>query len=105
MSERDQQSPAPSSTEHTLGDAPIEPAYRAQMNAIGDVLHETFNGPNVPISQAKVAFVLMVFPIGQPDGKHRCNYISTANREDVACLLREQLAYFEGMPPSKPGRA
>lgn len=94
-----------SKEKQTLGDAPIEGAYREQMNAIADVLHEAFNGPDVPISKAKVAFVLMVFPTGQPDGKHRCNYIATADRQDVICLLREQLAYFEGMPPSGSGRA
>lgn len=90
--------------EHTLGDAPIQQQYRQQMNAIGDVLHETFNGPDVPISKAKVCFVLMVFQSGFPDGNHRCNYISTACRKDVITLLREQLAYFEGMP-SSTGRA
>lgn len=91
-------------TTDPLGDGPIESAYREQMNAIADVLHETFNGPDVPISKAKVAFLLMVFPTGQPEGKHRCNYIATADRQDVICLLREQLAYFEGMP-SSTGRA
>ena len=92
------------SNNQTLGDAPIEGQYRLQMNAIADALHEMLNGPGVPISQAKVAFVLMVFATGQPEGKHRCNYIATANREDVICLLREQLAYFQGMPSQEAGR-
>ena len=85
---------------NTIGDAPIEEKYRDQMRAIVIVLHEYFNG-KVPIGKAKTAFVLMVFDVGDTG---RCNYIATANREDVVTLLKEQLSRFEGMPDIE-GRA
>lgn len=87
---------------HTIGDAPIDEQYLAQMQAIASVLDEQFN-PGMAVSgQRTTGFVLLVFPFWSTEG--RCNYISNADRKDVVTMLREQLAYFEGMPRAK-GRA
>lgn len=86
---------------HTIGDAPIEGAYFAQMQAIASVLDEQFN-PGAARGQRTTGFVLLVFPFGNTDG--RCNYISNADRADVVTMLKEQLARFEGMPGGR-GRA
>lgn len=86
---------------HTLGDAPIEPEYIAQMNSLAQVVQELFNGKGTRVQDSKVGFVLMVFALND---KSRANYISNANRQDVIVLLKEQLARFEGMPEQK-GRA
>ena len=87
----------------SIGDGPIQQEYVLMMDAVAEAVHEMFNG-QVPISEAKTGFVLLVFAKGEPDGTHRCNYISNASREDVKTLLREQLAYFEGMPSSTSGK-
>jgi hypothetical protein len=88
---------------YTLGDAPIEPKHREQMNAVARALDEVFNG-DVKGPARKVGFVLMVFPFGEAfDG--RCNYISNgADRKDIVTLMREMIARFEGQPEVK-GRA
>jgi hypothetical protein len=85
-----------------LGDAPIEPAYVEQMNAIARVLDETFNG-TAKGKDRKTGFVLLVFGYGDQEG--RANYISNgANREDIVTLFKEQIKRFEGQPEMK-GRA
>ena len=85
-----------------LGDAPIEPQYVKQMQAIAQVLNETFNG-GLKGQDRPTGFVLMVFPFGSHDG--RCNYISNgADRADVVTLMKEMIARFEGQPEMK-GRA
>jgi hypothetical protein len=85
-----------------LGDAPIEDEYRAKMNAIAAALDEMFNGA-AKGADRKVGFVLLVFPIGEKEG--RCNYISNgADRRDVVTLMKEQIKRFEGQPDVK-GRA
>jgi hypothetical protein len=48
-----------------LGDAPIEDAYRAQMNAVAQGLEEVFNG-DAKGPDRKVGFVLKVFPPSRP---------------------------------------
>jgi hypothetical protein len=69
-------------------DAPIEDKHRAKMQALARHIDGVFNG--------KVGFCLMVFPFsGGPGG---CSIVSNARREDVAVLLKEQAAYFAGMP-------
>ncbi len=79
-----------------LGDAPIEPAYYDQMNAVAKALDELFNG-QIGGPGRKVGFVLLVFPFGNEDG--RCNYISNgADRRDVVTLMKEQIKRFEGQP-------
>jgi hypothetical protein len=84
---------------HTLGDGPIEPAYYAKMNELAAMLDEYFNGKAKGPYRA-TGFVLLVFPMGNGEG--RCNYISNgADRRDIAVLLREQAARFEGQPELK----
>jgi hypothetical protein len=79
--------------DHQLGNAPIEEEYRQQMNAIAQVLDETFNG-DARGNDRKTGFVLLVFPYGDQSG--RCNYISNgADRRDIIKLLREQANRFD----------
>jgi hypothetical protein len=88
--------------EHTLGDAPIEPGFRQQMNAIAGALDELFNG-ELKGPDKTVGFVLLTFKYGSHDA--RCNFISNgADRKDIVCLFREMIARFEGQPEIK-GRA
>ena len=87
---------------HSLGSQPIEPRFHQQMNVLARFLDEQFNG-EAKRGDRTVGFVLMVFPFGDRPG--RTNYVSNAEREDVIVLLKEQLAYFEGMPETKGGRA
>ena len=82
-----------------LGDAPIEPAYREQMNAVARALDETFNG-DAKGNNRKVGFVLLVFPFESHEG--RANYISNgADRRDIVTLFKEQIKRFEGQPELK----
>ncbi len=82
-----------------LGDKPIEPKFREDMQAIARTLDEIFNG-DVKGAARKTGFVLLVFPFGSTDG--RCNYISNgADRRDVVVMLKEQIARFEGQPEMK----
>ena len=90
------------SERHTLGDAPIQPEYIEQMNQLARVLDQRLNGLARGKAR-KTGFVLLVFPFDGHEG--RCNYISSAEREDIIVLLKEQLARFHGMPESKGGRA
>ena len=84
-----------------IGDAPIEPAYRQEMNELARAIDVMFNG-NKTGKERGVGFCLLLFNFGEGPG--RANYISNANRSDVVTLLKEQLARFEGQP-LKPGRA
>jgi len=77
---------------HTLGDAPIEPEYQRQMEAVARALDGVFNR-ELKGHARKTGFVLMVFPFGEGG---RTNYISNANRAQVLTLLKEQVARFEG---------
>ena len=80
-----------------LGDAPIEAAYRAQMNIIAAALDEFLNG-KLKGNARQVGFVLLTFPFGD-DPKGRCNFISNgADRRDVVTLMKEMIARFEGQP-------
>ena len=82
-----------------LGDAPIEQAYREQMNQIARILDAAFNG-GAKGNARQTGFVLLVFPFGEKEG--RCNYISNgADRRDIVTLLKEQIARFEGQPEMK----
>lgn len=81
---------------HQLGDAPIQEEYRAKMNAIAQVLDETFNG-TARGQDRKTGFVLLVFPFAGHEG--RCNYISNgADRRDIVTMFKEQIKRFEGQP-------
>lgn len=89
-------------SEHTLGDAPIEPAFIEPMNAIARVLDETFNG-EARGKNRKTGFVLLVFPFEGHEG--RANFISNgADRKDIVTLFKEMIARFEGQP-EMTGRA
>lgn len=85
-----------------IGDGPIDPALRDQMNALARAIDEIFNGPRSPGQQKSVGFILLAFPFDGHEG--RCNYISNAQREDVVVLLKEQLARLSGQPELR-GRA
>jgi hypothetical protein len=78
--------------EEQLGDAPIEPEFRAMMNELAADL-DTLLNPGPKAAARTTGFVLLMFPF---DRKGRANYISNANRADVVTLLKEQLARFEG---------
>ena len=85
--------------EHILGDAPIEKEYRELMQAIAGTLDGYFNG-SARGEDRKIGFVLLVFPLGEAEG--RCNYISNgADRRDIVTLFKEQIARFEGQPEMK----
>ena len=80
----------------SLGDAPIEEAYRDMMQSVASGLDAIFNGDKRG-KDRKVGFVLLVFEFGEKEG--RCNYISNgADRRDVVTMLKEQVARFEGQP-------
>lgn len=79
-----------------LGDGPIQSDFREALNAIADVLDETFNG-EARGADRKIGFVLLTFPYDAPAG--RANYISNgADRKDICVMMREQIARFEGQP-------
>jgi hypothetical protein len=81
-------------TDHTLGDAEIDPKYRKRMNDVAAGLDAMFNG-ELRGANRKTGFVLLVFPFGSDDG--RCNYISNgADRKDIITMLKEQIKRFEG---------
>ncbi|HEX2242709.1 MAG TPA: hypothetical protein VHK27_05565 [Gammaproteobacteria bacterium] len=89
---------------NAIGDGPIEPEFKDKMNAIAGALDDMFNGnPAERLGKPRtVGFILLTFKFGE---QGRCNYISNADRKDVITLLKEQLAYFEGMPSNLKGRA
>lgn len=86
-------------TPERLGDAPIEEAYRAQMQAVAVTLDEFFNGRAKGRARA-TGFVLLVFPFGEGKADaERCNFISNgAGRRDIVTLMKEMIARFEGQP-------
>jgi hypothetical protein len=92
-------------SDHTLGDQPIEAKYLDQMNHVARELDLFFNG-DARGRDRKVGFVLMVYNFnddGRTDG--RCNYISNgADRRDVVVLMKEMIRRFEGQPEIE-GRA
>jgi hypothetical protein len=71
---------------------PIEPRYRELMNEIGELLDQALN----PDGVKRNGFALLVFPFGQPEGEHRSNYISNADREDMLASMKEFIARAEG---------
>lgn len=80
-------------TDHSLGDAPIEPAYIEKMQVLAAFLDEEFNGDKHGDARS-TGFVMLVFPFGDDSG--RCNYISNgADRKDIVKLFKEQIKRFE----------
>lgn len=79
-----------------LGDAPIEEAYHAKMEALARTLDDFFN-EGVKGPGRSTGFVLLVFPFGDKSG--RSNFISNgADRGDIVTLFKEMIARFEGQP-------
>lgn len=90
-----------------LGDGPIEPEYRLQMNALAAALDEIFNGDEAGPRERgvedkrKVGFVLLVYEFGEVESG-RCNFISNgADRKDIVTLMKEMIARFSGQPEMK----
>ncbi len=84
----------------TLGDAPIQERYRAQMSALAQTLDTFFNGEARGAGR-QTGFVLLVFPFTTEAAVDdtRCNFISNgAGRKDIVALFREMIARFEGQP-------
>jgi hypothetical protein len=74
---------------------PIQKKFRDDMNSIGHVLDEVFNGKRKPGRKPKVGFILLTAEFGKiTDG--RVNYISNGERSDMIAMLREYLARVEG---------
>lgn len=84
-------------SEHTLGDAPIEPEFINTMNIVAGVLDRVFNG-EARGKDRNTGFILMVFPFNEVTEGGRTNYISNAERADVVTMLKEQIKRFEGQP-------
>ena len=81
-------------------DEQIQEEYREQMNALGRQLDRYFNG-DARGNDRKNGFVLLVFPFGETEDG-RCNYISNgADRKEIATLMKEIIARFEGQPEMK----
>ena len=80
-------------TDHTIGDAPIDPKYRKQMQDLAAGLDHVLNG-TLRGNDRKTGFVLLVFPYGDETGS--CNYISNgADRKDIVTMFKEQIKRFE----------
>jgi hypothetical protein len=71
---------------------PIQQEVRQVANEIAGILDRAMN----PSGNKTWGFALMIFPFGQPDGEHRCNYISNADRSDMLATMKEFIARAEG---------
>lgn len=71
---------------------PIESKHLMIMNALAQLIGEEIN----PTGEKLNGFALLVFPFGQPNGEHRCNYISNAERDDMLATMKEFIARSEG---------
>ena len=72
---------------------PIAEQYRAQMNALAEMLDEYLNGEDVKPKDRKIGFFLAIFPFNE---QGRFNYISNADKLDVRAMLKEITARIEG---------
>jgi hypothetical protein len=72
---------------------PIQEEYKQVMNSLGRLLDGVLNPGTGP---KRTGFALLVFPFGQPNGEHRSNYVSNANRDDMIATLKEFIARAEG---------
>ena len=77
----------------THPDEQITKQYRERMNSLARFLDEQFNDTTHP---KRIAFVLLVTEFDNMHG--RVNYISNGQRSDIAVMLKEILARFEGQP-------
>ena len=71
---------------------PIDPAHRANMNALAKAIDEVLNGKDRP---RKVGFVLLCAEFGKIDNG-RVNYISNGDRSDMIAMMKEFIARAEG---------
>ena len=71
------------------------------MNALAKVIAEAID----PTGERLNGFALLVFPFGQANDEHRCNYISNASREDMLATMKEFIARSEGRFDETEGRA
>lgn len=76
-----------------MSHAPIENQHHQMMNAVAEVLAETFQG---------YGFTLLVFEMDKPEGG-RMNYISNARREEMLIAMKEFIAANEGRAHPAPG--
>lgn len=84
---------------------PIPDSFRQGLNAIADILDQTFNGLNRD-RDPKIVFTLMMAETGLIE-ENGVNYISNGNREDMIAMIKEWLARIEGryVEPPKGGPA
>jgi hypothetical protein len=81
-------------SEHSgdLGDTP------ERMRTLAQGLDRVLNGKDVKGADRKVGFVLLVFNMNDGAREGQCNYISNADRADIAVMLKEMIARWEGQP-------
>jgi len=82
-----------------IGSGPIEKEYELKMKALGVAIDEFIN----PDGKQSNGFIVMMFKFGDTSAG-RMNYLTNADRKDVITALKEQLAYFEGMPDNQSGK-
>lgn len=80
---------------------PIQEEHRTVMNEIAGLINVAIN----PDGVRRNGFALLVFPFGQPNDQHRCNYISNAVREDMLATMKEFIARSEGRYVDEGGLA
>jgi hypothetical protein len=87
----------PPAPDHTLGDAPIEKDYIAQMTAIMQTVDDFMNnGKRAP--HKEIGIVILTFKFGDTNG--RCNFMSNgADRRDIVALFKEMIGRFESQSP------
>lgn len=73
---------------------PIEKEHIELMNRLAKELDFLFNG-EVKAGDRQFGFALLVFPFGYGE-KHRVNYISNSEREDMLTAMKEFIARAEG---------
>ncbi len=86
-------------------DPSIEPPTEADANtmtAIRETLDDVFNG-QARGPEKKTGFIVLVFPIGQPEG--RCNYLTNGvARSDAVKVMREVADRLDGNIATENGR-
>lgn len=77
-----------------MGD-PIQKQHLEIMNGLAAGIDDVLNGADLPRSERKIGFILLVAEFGRMEGG-RVNYVSNGSREDMLTMLREYLARVEG---------
>lgn len=81
--------------------APIQAAYRQQLNDLAKAIDVILNGDERP---KRLGFCLLMAEFGKIDGG-RVNYISNGDRADMIAMVKEWLARAEGRYSEQEGRA